>query len=237
MKKKLFKNFTLIEILIVVSLIILLAIIALITFNPKKQIEKSQDSKRKTELTQLQKVLEDWYNDKNCYPNPEEICYDTPVNNTCHICGNHQNSPNFSPYLNTLPCDPQYPTKNYLYQVDDNICPKKYWIYAKFSTNDDPIISQTNCTSGCGPSNNCNFNVGFTSPNTSPEQCLTSPSNIPTITPQPTTQTNCRDYSALYVLSNTNICNICGTYQQCLNIYPDKPYFIDNQCTMSCIKN
>ncbi len=231
------KGFTLMEILIVISLIVILAIIALITFNPKKQIEKSQDSKRKTEIIQLQKVLEDWYNDKNCYPKPQEICYDqADSNNSCHICGNQQNSPNFSPYLNNLPCDPQHPTKKYLYQVDDLVCPKKYWIYTKFSNETDPIITETNCSSGCGPNNNCNFNVGFTSPNTSPNQCQIS---SPTITPQPTIQTNyfCQNYNSLYILSQTNICNICGTYQQCLNNHPNETYYIDSQCIQNCIKN
>lgn len=237
------KSFSLMEILIIISLIILIAIIALITLNPKKQIEKSQDSKRKTELTQLQKTLEDWYNDKNCYPRPSEICYDSPsADNTCHICGNENSSPNFSPYLSSLPCDPQHPTKKYLYQVDDLDCPKMYWLYAKFSNEDDPLISQTNCSSGCGPENDCNYNVGFTSPNASVNICqmpISSPTSTPSPTPYPTQQTNyyCRDYNSLYIISNSGICNICGNYQQCLQIYPEKTFFIDTVCSQSCVKD
>lgn len=235
-------SFTLMEILIVISLIILIAIIGLMTLNPKKQIEKSQDAKRKTELAQLQKTLEDWYNDKNCYPKPSQICYDSPVGNTCHICGTNPNSPDFSPYLKELPCDPQHPVKKYLYQVDDLDCPKNYWIYAKFSNEDDPLIAQSNCSSGCGPENDCNYNIGFTSPNASVNICQTStPSStpIPTNTPYPTQQTNyyCRNYNSLYIINNTGICNICGNYQKCLRKYPNKTFFIDSVCSQSCIKN
>lgn len=258
------KSFTLIEILIIISLIILIAIITLITLNPKKQIEKSQDSKRKTELTQLQKTLEDWYNDKNCYPRPSEICYDSPsADNTCHICGNENSSPNFSPYLSSLPCDPQHPTKKYLYQVDNLDCPKMYWLYAKFSNEDDLLTLHTNCC----PENDCNYNISFTSPNASINTCqipILSPTQTPSPTlfskptkyPTPTRYLTryptptpsryptptlilkyCRNYNILYIISNTGVCNICGNYQQCLQLYPEKTFFIDYRCTQSCIKN
>ncbi|GIW64533.1 MAG: hypothetical protein KatS3mg092_0466 [Patescibacteria group bacterium] len=237
MKKNSLKSFTIMEILIVISLIVLLAIIPLMALNPKTQIEKSQDSKRKAEVNQLQKVLEDWYNDKNCYPKPQQICYDTPdYTNSCHICGSNQNSPNFSPYLNTLPCDPQYPKKNYLYKVDNIDCPQKYWIYAKLSIKDDPIIEENKCTdNGCGPVTECIYNIGVSSPGTDLERCQ----NLPTITLAPTIQTNyyCRNFNSLYVLSETNNCNICGNYQECLNNNPNKTFFIDPLCQQVCIKN
>jgi len=127
-------GFTLMEILIIVSILILIAIVVLITINPWAQINKAWDSKRKTELTQLNKALEDYYNDKGCYPKPEDICYDVPPPPTnvygpgagcskllesqaCHICGNESNSPSFSPYLSKFPCDPQHKQKQYLYEV------------------------------------------------------------------------------------------------------------------------
>jgi four helix bundle suffix protein len=235
------KGFTLMELLLVIALIALLATALLILFNPKKQIEKAQDSKRKTEITQLQKVLEDWYNDKNCYPKPEEICYDSPTsNNTCHICGHHPSSPKFTPYLSSLPCDPQYPRKNYLYYFDDSACPKSYVIYTSLSNTTDPAIAQVNCQNGCGPDDDCHFNYGFSSPNTSPHTCQSNQPTIPpTNTPYPTNQSNfyCRDYSSLYILDNKNICNICGNYNQCLQSYPNNQFFIDSNCQTTCIKN
>ncbi len=237
--KKTINSFTLIELLIIVALIVILALVILMTLNPKKQIEKNQDAKRKTELTQLSKVLEDYYNDKNCYPKPEDICYDQAtqeVNNTytCHICGNETTSPDFKPYLQVLPCDPQQPIKKYLYQVDDLDCPSWYKIYARLSNLADPIIEEKNLQ-------NCFYNFGVSSTNTSLDcnyQEIASP------TPHPTssqTQGYCSQYSSLYVLSN-NVCNICGSYQQCKQNSPGQTYYIDggdpnpqNRCKISCI--
>ncbi len=168
-------SFTLMELMILIALISLIATAFLILLNPKKQIEKSLDIKRKKELNKLKKVLEDWYNDKNCYPKPSEICYDTPqqiTDNTytCHLCGNESTSPNFSPYLPRLPCDPQHPSKKYLYQTNNIICPTYYRIYTRFSTTNEPAIKEVGCYPLCGPKNEpLNYNYAVTSPNTKPE--------------------------------------------------------------------
>lgn len=175
-------SFTLIELLITVALIAVIAVVIFVLLNPSRQIKKTWDSKRKNELGQLRKILEDWYNDKNCYPKPSEICYDpsnTPLSDgtyACHICGNHSNSPSFSPYLAKLPCDPQYPTKQYLYQVDNLTCPTFYRIYTQLSPinqsgiTNDPDSKAVGCFPFCGPINQTTaYNYAVTSPNTKPE--------------------------------------------------------------------
>jgi len=197
--------FTLMELLIIIALLALVAIAAFVLLNPKKQLEKVWDGKRKHELSQLKKVLEDWYNDKNCYPRPEEICYDSPTaNNTCHICGNHQNSPKLTPYLSSLPCDPQHPTKEYLYQVDNPTCPKWYRIYADLSSSDyttnDPQTEEVGCFfQGCGPGPNYGYDYGLSSPNVDLER------------------------SSSFAYCAISGCNICGTYLECLNIWQNRP--------------
>lgn len=172
------KSFTLLEILIVISLIVLLALIALVTLNPKKQIEKGQDTKRKQELIQLSKVIEDYYNDKDCYPLPSEICYNDTGVTLCNICGNDVDSPDFNPYISQLPCDPQQPSKKYLYQVDDISCPSWYRIYTILSNTSDPVIASVGCTGGCGPEPDYIYNYGVSSSNINLETnltvCLTS---------------------------------------------------------------
>jgi len=180
--KLLKKGFTLMEVLLVVALLTLIAVAAFALLNPLQQVKKAWDGKRKNELGQLRKVLEDWYNDKNCYPKPQEICYDpstTPLSDgtyTCHICGNHSNSPSFSPYLGKLPCDPQYPTKQYLYQTDSLDCPTFYRIYTQLSPinqsgiTNDPASKEVGCWPFCGPANEpFSYNYSVTSPNTKPE--------------------------------------------------------------------
>lgn len=180
------------ELLIVIALIALIAVVALVLFDPMQQIGKGYDAKRKHELADLQKVMEDYYNDKGCYPKPADICYDSPINictgagsrvlesQTCHICGNESNSPPFSPYLSRLPCDPQHKQKQYLYEVAAilgpqcplspaaaaNPCPQWYRVYSTFSNQSDSSIKEVGCqASGCGIAPNYGYDYGVTSPN------------------------------------------------------------------------
>ena len=109
-------GFTLMELLIVIVIIAILATIAIVLLNPMQQISKAQDGRRKNDLATFQKVLEDYYNDKGCYPRPNEVCYPNSqsgynpnVDTKCYICGNESspaNFANFSPYMARLPCDP-----------------------------------------------------------------------------------------------------------------------------------
>lgn len=165
-------GFTLMELLILITLIAVISAIALILFNPKKQIDKALDGKRVKELNTLQKVFEDFYNDKNCYPKPEEVCYDSFTSLAddsyyCHICGKEVTPPSLSSYLAILPCDPQHPDKKYLYQVNDLNCPTWYRIYTVLSNKQNPLIEEVGCQDNCGPINDKSYQYGVTSPNTS----------------------------------------------------------------------
>lgn len=218
------RAFTLLEILIVITLLIILATAFIAVFNPQGQINKANDGKRKVELTSLNKLLEDWYNDHNCYPKPEEICYNAVGGQTtCNICGNKSTSPDFSPYMQSLPCDPQHPTKTYLYEVDDTQCPSTYWIYTNLVNTADPEIVKLNCQNGCGPAGNCNFNYGVASPDTSP-QCAVlppSPTVTPTSAPTPTPE------GSYYCQSFGN----CAFYNN--QVWTCNPAYFDSQCTGS----
>lgn len=215
------KGLTLIEILLVTSIIAIIGTILLLLLNPMIQIKKSWDTKRKFDLDKLRKVIEDWYNDKKCYPKPEEICYDSSPNVlTCHICGSQKTPSAFKKYMDPLICDPEHPKRKYLYQVDDIDCPQSYKIYTLLSNESDPIIDELGCVgNSCGPPPR-GFNYGVSSPNTSLE---TSP--------------------VFYCYTPQNSCNTCGvTYQQCVDVAMhgdacvsvDKIYGSYMQC---CVKN
>ena len=224
---KMKKAFTLMELLIVIALLVALAIIVLITLNPWGQLNKSRDSKRKTELTQLSKVFEDFYNDKQCYPRPQDVCYPStesgynPLSDTkCYLCGNASGSPQITSYLPHLPCDPQHPAKKYLYQADDIGCPSWYRIYTVISNQSDPAIAQVGCSAGCGPSPDFSYNYGVTSPNIG----LEANNNL------------CSLASRIYTNPNCQICD--GSYDFCKTNLPDKVFYTDpGVCEAACIKD
>lgn len=202
--------FTLMELLIVIALIAIIAVVALVLFNPWQQIGKGYDAKRKHDLNELRKAYEDYYNDKGCYPTGNVICYNTPkedkkgmtlVGYSCNICGNETAPPqfsSFSPYLSVLPCDPEHPRKDYLYQYEPSSCPLWYRLYTDFSNEKDAESINLGCgLGGCG---------------------LKYP---PAPTPQygydyGVSNTNLEISSVYNCINPSNICSTCNTYSQCI---------------------
>ena len=129
-------GFSLIELLIVVTIVALLTLLAIWAFH--LQAMKGRDAKRKTDLAKLQKVLEDYYNDNNCYP--ETL--------NCNEA--------FLPYLSSIPCDPINGGNHiYYYSVSqEGTCKRWYKIFTTLEYQKDPIIKKIGCTpSTCGPFN------------------------------------------------------------------------------------
>ena len=220
------KAFTFIELMVVATLTAILIVVMLSVFDPIKQFQKSWDGKRISELDSLQKVLEDFYNDKNRFPLPENICFDTvsaPRTDlygktacSCQICGRSPQSPSFSPYLPSLPCDPQSSQKEYLYDYDcSTASPGWYRIYTKLSLENNPAIIQVGCGGGCGPSPDLAYNYVVFS-NTQPETI------------------RCSDYSRLWQKDGFGDCNICKspTGGDICN-YNENTYYVTN-CTKRC---
>jgi len=176
-------SFTLLEILIVVALIAVLATTAVLLFNPIQQMNKAWNTKRKSDLSQLKKTFEDFYNDKSRYPFPSEVCYDLlsieRIDNdgqlacSCHLCGHNSSSPSLAPYLSLLPCDPQSPSKEYLYDYDCRAgatYPQWVRVYSYFSdvsiSNEDSETLNVGCNYlGCGPKPDYGYAYGVSSPN------------------------------------------------------------------------
>lgn len=233
-------GFTFIDLILAIGIIGVLVTLALLAINPLKQLQKARDSKRKSDLATLQRVLEDWYNDKGCYPKAYQIGYgyesgvilkDNPkvanggaMNSVSltFICGREKSSPDFRPYLEQLPCSPthnrgpvqKWRTTDYAYEIKSTevACPQSYKIYSNLENLLDPIIRAVDCMfSTCGPSGKENYQYGVASPN----------SDLNRVNPGYT----CR--------VSPGVCNKCGTtLSECNNSHVclSEVYTTANEC-------
>lgn len=162
-------GFTLVELLVVVSIIGILVSAALLILNPFAQVQKGNDSKRKADLSQIQKALETHYHDLGRYPSSDST-YRIVWNGSALAWG-----ASWSPYMSTLPKDPRSPQRNYVYYATSN--GQTYWLYANLERPNDPQLCNSGnpCSSlttngiptdSCGSGSTCNF--GVSSSNTSP---------------------------------------------------------------------
>lgn len=133
MKKS--KAFTLIELLIVVSIISLLVLTGL--FLARYQYLKGRDARRKADIHKIQEAVEEYEKDHDCYPQPDLV-----------YC---QPGTGLIPYISKVPCDPATGDK-YYYENDNPKCAKWYRIFIFLDNlNDKDIIP------AIGPASKYNF--------------------------------------------------------------------------------
>ncbi|MBI2404703.1 type II secretion system protein [Candidatus Gottesmanbacteria bacterium] len=135
------RGFTLVELLIVVAIIGILAMIVLLSLRGGTQIQKARDSRRKADMSKIQRCLEEYNNDHGYY---------VPAN--VFSCG----ATSLSPCMPTIPCDPWKNTV-YPYQTDGTATPRWYRLFTMLEYTSDPAIANVGCSSGCvagGTTNN-----------------------------------------------------------------------------------
>ena len=147
------RGFTLVEIIIVMTIIAVLAVITIAFY--RTQIFKANDAKRMSDLNRIKIAVEEYEKDHNCYPPPQLV--------TC-IPGT-----GLQPYLGTIPCDP-VTHASYYYEYENSVCPSWYRIYAKLD-----YSSGTAAMPWCGGPNNNSFNYYVESPNA--PSCVSSSSS------------------------------------------------------------
>ncbi|PIR99912.1 hypothetical protein COT86_01430 [Candidatus Collierbacteria bacterium CG10_big_fil_rev_8_21_14_0_10_43_36] len=126
MKIKHPNGFTLPEILIVVTILVVLGLIILVGINPMMQFFKGYDTRRKSDLYKIKIAFEAYYADHDCYPSIDIL----------NSCGSNA----LEPYLATIPCDPNS-LQPYTYYTGPNesfICPQKIAVYAVLANKFDP---------------------------------------------------------------------------------------------------
>ena len=99
-KRKIYRSnqaFSLIELLVAVAILGILAAAVLFALNPIAQIQKAHDARRKSDLAEIQKALEIYYNDHNAYPTTD-VAYFT--------IGSLNWGDLWLPYMAQIPYDP-----------------------------------------------------------------------------------------------------------------------------------
>lgn len=161
------KGFTLIELLVVISIIGVLVAGVLFIIDPRTQLQKANDTKRKTDLTLIQKALEHYYDDHNMYPQ-HTFRYTIYGDSSGEI----KWGSNWPGYIDMLPKDKDS-TKKYVYKQDLN--GQAYYLYASLdrgandpqACNEGAICANAPTTITCGGVDDiCNY--GVSSPNVSP---------------------------------------------------------------------
>lgn len=162
------KGFTLAELLIVVTILMLLMMAALVSW--KTQINRAHDSLRKKHLNDIKRAFEEYYNDNNCYPSAD-------VMDTVEDCG----SANLQPYLTAVPCDPDTKSPYYYIPINgSNVC-QGYRAFTKLLDTKDTDITMLGCNgiTGCGFGAGYNYGISSGAP-------VALPGFDPGVTPNPT---------------------------------------------------
>lgn len=165
------KGLTLVELIVAIAIVALLSAALIATLNPFDQIRKANDARRKSDLAQIQRVLEAAYQDNGGkYPASDS---NFNITNFKTAVGIPWGDP-WQPYITALPKDPT--GKKYVYYSPPSQNGQAYYLYASLDRGaKDPQVCAAGavCSSvtsfsisqtACGGT--CNFAV--TSPNVSP---------------------------------------------------------------------
>ena len=164
-------GFTLVELLVVMSIIGVLA--TLITGGFRTAQMRGRDAQRKGDLKEIANSLELYYADYGKYPTEGSTlivgCPYNPITATGTVCvwGAGEFTDGKTIYFKTLPKDPSK-TQNYLYRVVDTPSNQKFQLFAKLENTKDQNCLGGDCLAPpisyiCG-SGTCNFAI--TSANT-----------------------------------------------------------------------
>lgn len=177
-------GFTLIELVISIGILSILATFLIATLNPLQQFEKAHDGQRKSDLSQIKRALEQYYQDHASYPANDGSYQIKDFNGSSVSWGGNAG---WQPYMNLVPKDPSS-DRQYVYRSTNN--GQTYQLYTALERGpEDPQtcesqsalckanpdnVSDCNCPNvpsgvdcGTGGAHHpCNF--GVTSPNTTP---------------------------------------------------------------------
>jgi prepilin-type N-terminal cleavage/methylation domain-containing protein len=157
------RGFTLMELVVVMAILAILSTGGVATY--VRSLKRGRDAQRKSDLAQVQKALETYFNDKNSYPDSNATGQIVACSAGACVWGTDGLEDISVPvavrtvYMKLLPKDPVSAQK-YFYTSDG----LSYQLYAKLE-NDDDLQAVSTYTTNCG-SATCNY--GVSSSNTTP---------------------------------------------------------------------
>ncbi len=158
------RGLTLIELIITIALVGVLVSVVIGIVNPVEQLKKGRDGRRKSDLAQIQRGLEIYYQDAGRYP------ASTGGN---QITGTAWGTA-WSPYMSVVPRDPTA-AQTYIYYSPVASNGQTYYIYASLERGSRDVntcnagaacVSATAASLGNSCGGTCNY--GVSSPNVTP---------------------------------------------------------------------
>lgn len=156
MMKHMRAGFTLLELLI--SMIIIAILAGLISGSFFSSLKKGRDARRKSDLQQIQRALELFYEDKRAYPDfslgfgSMALC----ETQSAASCGSEKT------YMQLIPADPQNTTCSYYYVHETSPNGEGYSLYSSIENSNDagPGVKQAGYSgTNCG-SCTCRYKLG-----------------------------------------------------------------------------
>lgn len=129
------RGFTLVEILIAITILGTLIGGLVLTINPVKQISKANDSLRLQHLQQIKNALSAYYSDTNCYPTSND---DSPF--MISLISGDKWEENGTVYFEKLPIDP-ITNEPYTYIADPSSCPQWGSVFGSLENEPENAIS------------------------------------------------------------------------------------------------
>lgn len=125
-------GFTLVELLITLTIIVLLALMAVGAINPGALIGRGNDARRKKDIGRIKTSFEEYFNDRNCYP--DQALVDQLMNQA------NCNSGTIFSQLSPWPCDPVSRLPYFIVVEPDTGCPNWFKLFTKLDNLKDTDI-------------------------------------------------------------------------------------------------